>query len=143
MNELKKLSQEEKEMLFKAPAYVSLLATNTSQMDEQEKNAAFNLSHIKTFSSIPLLRQFYTEAEKEFNVNIDLLNASLPKDKHQREDIIKSELAKLEPIFAKLESDYSASLIQSFTLYANYVSRAHDNILESFVIPFYIKGLTS
>jgi len=54
MNELEKLTLQEKELLYKGPAYVSLLAANTvnadGKIDDDEKKAALELSHINTFS---------------------------------------------------------------------------------------------
>ncbi|HRH85029.1 MAG TPA: hypothetical protein PK210_12395 [Bacteroidia bacterium] len=143
MNELKKLNLQEKEMLLKAPAYVSLLAANADAgMDETEKRVAIEFSHIKTFSCHPMLREFYHEVEKTFNTNIEQLNNQLPKDKVERKNAINVELAKLESIFIKLGNEYAATLHRSFISFSEHVSKAHKSVLESFIIPLYIKGLT-
>ena len=143
MNELDKLIPQEKEMLLNAPAYVSLLAANAhGGMDETEKKIAIETSHIKTFSCHPMLREFYHEVEKIFSINIEQLDNQLPKGKAGREAAIKKELAKLEPIFLKLGQEYAATLHRSFITYTEHVSQAHKNLLESFIFPLYIKGLT-
>ena len=143
MSELDKLNPQEREMLLKAPAYVSLFAANADGgMDETEKKAAIKFSHIKTFSSHPMLHEYYKEVEKHFSINIEQLDSELPKDKTERTKAINKQLAKLEPIFNKLGNEYAATLHRSFITYIEHVSKAHKNVIESFIIPLYIKGLT-
>ncbi len=144
MKELERLSKHEKEMLLKAPAYVSLLAANSDgEMDETEKKSAIKFSYVKTYSCVPSLREFYSEVEKVFDTNIEQLDNELPKGKEERENQIKKELDKLAPILSKLGSEYAAALHHSFTTYAEHVSKAHNSVITSFLIPFYIKGLTA
>lgn len=141
MNELEKLTPQEKEMLFKAPVYTSLLAANVdNKMDNTEKEAALEVSHIKTFSCLPILKEFYNEADKFFDKNIQQLNNDLPKEKIERDEAIKKEFNNLEPIFAKLENEYAEALHKSFITFSEHISRAHHNLLTSFLFPFYIKG---
>jgi hypothetical protein len=144
MKALDKLNQQEKEMLFKAPAYVSLLAANSDgEMDETELKSAIKFSHVKTYSCDPLLTDFYNEVSKHFDITIEQLDSQLPKDKAARKAAINNELLKLIPIFSKLGNVYADTLHRSFITYAEHVSKAHRNVLASFIIPFYIKGLTA
>ncbi len=144
MNELEELNAQEKEMLFKAPAYVSLLAANDDgEMDEAEKKSAIEFSHIKTFSCDPILTHFYREVEKVFGANIDELDRQLPKGKTERKDEINNELLKLEPMLSKMGNAFAYLLHRSFISYTEHVSKAHRSVLTSFVIPLYIKGLTA
>lgn len=143
MKNLENLSPSEKEFLLKFPAYISLLAANNDLgMSESEKEAAINFSHIKTFSHDPMLHSFYQQADKEFKQNITDLDNQIPKDKNERESAIQNELAKIETILGKLEKDYAAILVRSMTSFKNHVSKAHHSILEYFIFPIPIKGLT-
>lgn len=143
IKEFEKLNTQEKEMLLKAPAYVSLLAANADgDMDESEKKAAIKFSHIKTFSSHPMLQEYYKEVENIFTNNIELLDNQLPKGKEERDNAIKSKLACLEVVLQKLGKEYAATLQRSFITYTEHVSRAHKNLFESFIFPINIKGLT-
>lgn len=137
------LNPEEKDLLLKFPVYVSMLAAEKDDhLDKIEKRTAIQFCHIKTFTCDPLLSEFYHEAEKRFEANINELDQSLPKDKTEREEIIKNELAKIEKILLKLGTDYALVMHRSMRSFKNHVSRAHRNILEYFVFPLPINGIT-
>lgn len=143
MNYLETLTPTEKEMLLKFPAYISLLAANNDEgLDETERKSALKFSHLKTYSCDPLLLNFYQEADKEFEKNISSLDEELPKGKDEREKTIKIELLKLEIILKKLGKDYAIAMHNSMTSFKDHVSKAHRSILESFIFPLPIKGLT-
>jgi hypothetical protein len=143
MKNLEKLSQIEKEFLFKYPAYISLLAVNQGDgMTEDEKQTAIKFSHIKTFSCNPILSEFYKEADKVFERNIRALDNELPKEKVQRETAIQIELNKLEYILLKLEKEYASFMHMSMKSFKEHVSKSHHNVLEYFIFPLPIKGLT-
>jgi hypothetical protein len=143
MKTFKELSRDEKDLMYKFPAYISLLAANSDgKMDRISKKAAIKFTHIKTFSCDPLLSDFYKEAETFFLRNIEELNDQLPREKSARDKMIKEELSKLESILAKMEPDFAKIMHKSMRSYTEHVSKAHNNVLEYFLIPFYIKGLT-
>jgi hypothetical protein len=143
MQELETLSPEDKKKLLQAPAYISLLAANVDgQMDEEEKYEAIKFSHIKTYTAHKLLKPFYQEVEKHFIENVDSLNNSLPKQKEEREKAIQAELHTVNEIIGKLDLFTSNTIRKSLKEYADHVSKAHKNIMDDFVFPFAIKGLT-
>ncbi len=137
------LNEKEKNQLLKFPAYISLLASTADDgIDEQEKKKAVELTHIKTFSSDPLLFDFYKEAEKIFEKTVIALNNELPHTKKERTVAICHELDKLEPLLKKLDPEYASVLRHSMESYKQHISKAHRNILEYFIFPIPIKGLT-
>jgi hypothetical protein len=72
MKQFNNLSKQEKEELLKFAAYISLLAANSDgQLDQLEEKSAIKFSHIKTFSSDPLLTEFYKEADRVFKTNVE------------------------------------------------------------------------
>ena len=94
------LTHAEKDLLLKFPVFVSMLAAEKNDhLDKIEKRRALQFCHIKTFTCDPLLSQFYHEAEKNFETNINELDSALPSDKAEREEIITNELAKIEASF--------------------------------------------
>lgn len=142
MKNLESLTASEKETLLKFPAYISLLAANwNGELNDYEREEAISFSHIKTFSCHPMLSNFYEEANKVFENNIEQINKELPEEKEEREKAIKSELAKLEDILKKLGHDYARTLHTSMKSFKEHVSEAHHSILESFMFPIPIKGL--
>ena len=118
MKPFEDLDAKEKNLLLKYPAYISLLAAdNDDSLDETEKRAAIKFCHIKTFSCVPLLTDFYHEAEKVFEKNITDLDRTLPKEKSEREEIIKTELSKIENILLKLGTDYALAMHQKHAVF--------------------------
>lgn len=143
MKKFETLTTVEKEMLLKFPAYISLLAANwDGNLSENEKKEAIYLAHIKTFTSHPLLKEFYLEADKVFKSNIEQLDNELPKEKKERDEAIKTELQKLEPILKKLGKYFAQTMHSSMSSFKNHVSASHHSILESFIFPIPIKGIT-
>ncbi|MBS1669245.1 MAG: hypothetical protein JST58_17880 [Bacteroidetes bacterium] len=143
MEYFKDLDENERNALLKYPAYISLLASSNQEgLDEKEKKVALKLSHIKTFSCEAKLVPFYKEAEKCFEAEIDRLNKELPKDRHVRTAIITKELGKLDVILKKLGGEYASALHKSMRIYKDQVSRAHQNVLEYFIFPMPIPGIT-
>lgn len=143
MEHLNSLTASEKETLLKFPAYISLLAANwNGELTRAEKKEAIQLAHIKTFSCDPLLSNFYHEADAVFKKNMEQLDRELPEDADERGAAIKKELEKLEAILNKLGKEYAKTMHASMESFKDHVSRAHHSILESFVFPIPIKGLT-
>ena len=142
MKNLDSLTSSEKETLLKFPAYISLLAANwNGELNDYEREEAISFSHIKTFSSDPMLSNFYKEADKVLKNNLAQLDKDLPKEKEGRDDAIKSELAKLDGILKRLGRDYASTMHTSMKSFKEHVSEAHHSILESFIFPIPIKGL--
>ena len=82
MKSFNELNPTEKDLLLKFPVYVSMLAAEKNDhLDRVEKRTAIQFCHIKTFTCDPLLSQFYQEAEKNFEANINELDNALPTDK--------------------------------------------------------------
>ena len=143
MKPFKKLSVHENEELLKFPAYISLLAANSDgKLDEVEKMSAIKFVHIKTFSSPPLLINFYIEADKVFENNIEKLDKELPKEKDKREAIIKKEILNLEMIILKLGKKYTSSMHHSMKSFKEHVFKAHHNVVVDMIFPVSIPGLT-
>ncbi len=134
------LSDKEKGAIMKFPAYISLLASNADgKLDDVEKKEAKHFSHIKTFSCDQLLSSFYEDADKVFSKNITELDDRLPENKTERETAIKRELANLEPILHKLGGSYTSAIHKSMISFTKHVSKAHHNVLELVILPFYNK----
>ncbi|MGE5108935.1 MAG: hypothetical protein ACM3H8_15455 [Sphingobacteriales bacterium] len=116
------LNKKEKEQLLKFPAYISLLAaTAEGGIDEQEKKSVVKLTHVKTFSSEPLLSDFYKDAELIFEKTITALDNELPHNKEERASFISRELDKLELLLKKLDPGYASILRHSMESYKQHI----------------------
>ncbi|HTL82756.1 MAG TPA: hypothetical protein VL651_13680 [Bacteroidia bacterium] len=137
------LTFEERELLLKYPAFISMLAANDhAHLDKMERKEAIHFSHIKTFSCDPRLSEFYREADHVFEKNIEELEETLPADSSAREKVIREELAKLDAILNKLGKEYALLMHKSMKTFKDHVSKAHNNVLDYFVFPLPIKGIS-
>ena len=143
MKPFKELTEPENKALLKFPAFISLLAANSDdKLDTVEKLSAIKFSHIKTYSCNPLLTEFYEEADKVFENNIQQLDKDLPIEKAAREAALKKELLILEKIVWKLGQEYTTVMHRSMKSFKDHVSQAHHSVLVDFIFPIPIKGLT-
>jgi hypothetical protein len=141
MNPFEKLSKQEYELLLKFPVYISLLAVNfDGNIDETEKKTAIKFAHTKTFTSDPLLREFYNEADLVFEKNIVQLDNELPSEKETRKAAINKELLIIDKIVFKLGEDYVSKMHDSMNSFKEHVLKAHQNIVFDFMFPFPISG---
>lgn len=143
MNVFTKLSDTEQQEFLKFPVYISLLAANEyGPTDNVDINAAVEFDHMKTYTCIPILSGFYAKADELFKVNFTNLDAELPKGKMARTAAIKAKLTELETLLSKFDKDYAAAMHQSMKSFKDHVSSAHWNILDSFIFPIPIKGIS-
>ena len=143
MNHFKRISAQEYEALLKFPAYISMLAANSDdKLDVPERKAAIKFAHIKTFSCEPVLAEFYMDADKVFEHNINEIDQDLPGETDRREAAIKNELLNLEKIILKLGQKYASAMHRSMKSFKEHVSKAHNNVLVDFIFPISIPGLS-
>jgi hypothetical protein len=137
------LPEREKEQLLKFPAYVSLLAASYHNhgMDEKEEKTAIHFIHVRTYQSDPVLTEFFSDAEKEFEENLIQLNHDLPREKVAREAALRREMSKLEEIVSTMDSEFGKALHESMLTYREHVAHANKSLLEYLVFPIPIKGL--
>lgn len=142
--QINKLTPQEKEILFKAPILVSVLAASSDHdINNKEKADAISLEHIKTFSADELLIPYYKEAEKDFKKHFEeVVNKYAPFDDTKRE-ALKEEINKLNIVIAKLDKQYAQALHTSLSSYAEHVKKAGNySLLMNFIFPIPIHGFT-
>jgi hypothetical protein len=136
------LTVEQKQALVKFPVYISLIAATDTTLDEAEKMVAIKFAHTKSFSCHPILAEFYKESETAFENNLVQIEISLPKDKKSRDLAIKKELVILEKILLKLGHEYVTAMHHSMMTFKNHVEKAHHSVIQDFILPISIPGLT-
>ena len=143
MNIFENLSNAEQQEFLKFPVYISLLAANQDgDTDAKEKKTAIAFDHMKTYTCKPALSGFYDKADKAFAKNFTETDNELPKGKEERDTAIKAKLAKLETLLLKFDKNYAQTMHESMQSFKEHVSAAHWNVLEGFIFPVPIKGLT-
>jgi len=138
-----KLTEEETEFLFKAPALVSVLAANWDhQVSRNAKDEAIKLAHLKTFTAVPLLQPYYKEVEKGFKDNFETIVEEYAPFDEEKMDALRRELVKLNVVISKLDKEYAQTLLWSLSKFAAQVKKSDRELLENFIFPFKLPGLT-
>ncbi|MEO6883357.1 MAG: hypothetical protein ABI199_04945 [Bacteroidia bacterium] len=138
-----KLTASEQELLLNATVFVSLLAASSDhEVFEEEKADAIKLAHLRTFTSDPVLHEYYVEVDKHFTRNFEAFDKKLPKGNDEREKILREKLTQVNGLLLKLGPDYAEVFHRSLDSYARHVAKSHRNALEFFFIPLNINGIT-
>ena len=133
MNQLEKLTEQEKEFLLKAPILLSVLAASGDHEINKKQ---------KAFTASPLLIPYYKEVEKKFNKYFDeAVKRYVPFDDIKRQ-ALKTEINVIDTIIQKLEKDFARALHKSLTDYADHVRKSGESFIEGFIFPVPINGLT-
>ncbi len=139
-----RLTNEERELLYKAPVLVSVLAScSLNELNEVQKADAIKLAHLKTFTSNAVLRDYYQEVDKHFERQFEAaVKDYTPFDENQRNNL-KQEIEKINLIIGKLEKTYGQVLHKSLEGYADHVKKAVHSVFQDFIFPFPIPGLSA
>ncbi len=137
------LTSTEQALLIKAPALVSVLAATTdNEISDKERNSAIELAHLKTLTHHPLLKAYYESVEPAFKNNFEsTIRRYAPFDNAKRE-ALEAEIKQLEPILLKLDPNLAQLLHKSLSSYADHVRKSNLVVLDSFIFPLEIPGLT-
>jgi hypothetical protein len=143
IKQFKILTTEECELLLKGPALVSVLAScSLNKISKVQKADAIKLSHLKTFTANPILREYYEEVDKQFETQFDcIVKVYFPFDENKRQ-ALKKEIEQLNLIIAKLEKTFGEILHKSLDGYANHVRKAAHSVFQDFIFPLPIHGLS-
>jgi hypothetical protein len=143
INQFKYLTDGERELLFKAPVLVSVLASCTfNEVNEARKADAIKLAHLKTFTASPLLLPYYAEVEKCFKAQFEAeIEKYFPFDDTKR-IVLKKELDNVNCLIGKLEKEYAAAMRKSLSRYSAHVKKATHSVFQDFLFPLPISGLT-
>lgn len=143
IRQFEKLTDEERELLYKAPVLVSVLAScSFNEVNKIKKADAIKLSHLKTFTANPLLIPYYTEVEKKFK---ELFEAAIrqyfPFDEAER-IALKKEMNRINRVIEKLDKEYARALNKSLEKFTRHIKRAGHTVLVDFIFPLHMPGLT-
>lgn len=142
VNEFKKLTSEERALLYKAPVLLSVLTScSLNTINQTQKKDAIKLAHLKTFTADPLLIPYYEEVEKNFASQFEAIaNQYYPFDDEQRL-ALKQEIDKVPDVLSKLDSRYANTLQRSFQGYVTHIKRSTHSVFQDFLFPLHISGL--
>lgn len=144
IKQFNKLTNQERELLYKAPVLVSVLAScSFNEVNEAQKADAIKLSHLKTFTSNPVLREYYEEVDKQFKDQFEtIVKEYFPFDENKR-NTLKKEIERINLIIGRLEKTFGQVLHKSLEGYASHVKKATHSVFQDFIFPLPIPGLSA
>ncbi|HWJ90500.1 MAG TPA: hypothetical protein VNR87_05275 [Flavisolibacter sp.] len=140
--QLENLAPEERQLIFKAPALISVLACcSENGINSTQKKDAIHLAHLKTFTAAPELIPYYRKVEKSFIQNFEAAEKRYqPFDREKRAELL-NEIERANQTVKKLDERYANLLLKSFYKYANHVKHSTHSVFQDFLIPLHIPGL--
>ncbi len=122
------LTKKERQCLYKAPVYVSLLgALENGEITSKEMKEATTLVHFRTFTSDPILHEYYKKTEKYFIVNIEKEKKMLPNNEIKAKEILHKKLEEVNDVLSKLDTKFSSKLKKSLYSLANHIVNTENN----------------
>lgn len=137
--EIDKLDPIDRGIILRAPAVVALLAAVSDDgiVSEDEKADAIRLAHLRTYTSKPILHNYYKEVDKCFKDDFDLILSQLPEEWKEKEQFLENRLTNLDPVLQKLDTVYAEELITSLKSFAKHVFKSNSNLLQNFLLPIF------
>ncbi len=144
IQQFQKLTSEEQQLLYKAPALVSaLVCCSSTEVNKAQKTDAIKLAHLKTFTAPSILHPYYIEVENTFKEQLEaILTEHAPFDAAKQAEL-KNEINKVHLIMQKLDSYYREVLYKSLQAYAQHVKKAAHSVFQDFMFPMPIPGLSA
>ena len=143
IKQFEKLTEEERQLLYKAPVLLSVLTSCTnSKLDKVQKADAIKLAHLKTFTALPLLLPYYAEVEKGFKERFECAEKKYFPFNDNKRNEIKKQLHRINFIISKLDKDYAFTLHTGLDKFAKHVKKARHSIFQDFIFPLPMRGLS-
>ena len=135
--EFENLTEEEKNLMLKAPALVCvLLAGADGKIDSKELEEAILISRMKQARARKELIEYYQEIGVQFREQLTDLIKSLPQEPKERNEVVVMELEKLNPVLRKLEKTFAVKFQASLKDIAKKIAEASGGILGLMAIGY-------
>jgi len=129
------ISSEELEILRKSIADVAVLGaiSDDGKIEEAERKSALKLASQRTFTAKPVLQDFYKEVEEHLESDFDTVLKSLPEgDSEVKQEFLRGELDKVEPILKKLTPGFGEHFLKSQKTFAEHVFKANSSFFAKY-----------
>lgn len=142
INDLMKLSQDEREQLYDAiPMITVLIAGADGEISAAEREWAKKITNIRGFNDSEKIQAYYEEVEARFESRVDEMIEKLPLNVEKRNAELTEKLTALNPLLGKLGYSYHKKLHTSFLSFAKHVARADGGFMGVFAIDIDEDGL--
>ncbi len=135
IREFEHLSDSEKELMYQAPALVTVLVAGAdNNIDKQEVEKAMSLAELKTYRSRRVLREYYKEVFNIFEKTFLDAVMELPETAAERNPLIEEKLRRINFILPKLDKKFAQQFYASICDFAKSVAEASGGVLGYFSI---------
>ena len=143
VKEFNDLTDSEQSVLLNAPVWISVLASSSyKKINASQKEDAIHLSHLKTVTANPALLAYYREVEKIFETEFENTVKQYFPFGDEEKAALKKQIEQVHKVAEKLDPTYRDILLKSFHKYETHVKRAGHSVIEDFIFPIPIPGLT-
>ena len=123
------LSQEEEELMYSLPIYVSvLIAGADGKIDSTEIKKAVSLAGLKKKKARKDLLEYYNHVNTDFEDKIKVTIANLPLNQKEREEILIEDIKKSNDAFQKIDKKFAIKLYASLKETANHIAEASGGV---------------
>jgi hypothetical protein len=123
------LSQEEEELMYSLPIYVSvLIAGADGKIDGAEIKKAVSLAGLKKKKARKDLLEYYNHVNTDFEDKIKVTIANLPLNQKEREEILIEDIKKSNDAFQKIDKKFAIKLYASLKETANHIAEASGGV---------------
>jgi hypothetical protein len=130
MNYFENISTEDLQILETAvPQIALLIAGADGKIDEEETAWAKKLTHIRSFSGDKYLKGFYEQVEANFSIKFRDMLRALPQNTAERQAALSVEIAKVNDVLAKLDSEIAFHLYKSYLSFAESIAKSSGGFL--------------
>jgi hypothetical protein len=144
VKEFEKLTEKERELLYKAPVLFSVFAScSFNKVNAQRKADAINLARLKTFTANYLLLPYYNEVEKHFRSQFELIAQKYFPFDETKINALEKEIENIDHVINKLDARYGQTLRSSLERFARHVRKSYHSVFQDFIFPLYMHGLNS
>ena len=130
MTHFENLTPSELQQLEEAVVQISILVAGADgSIDAEEVAWADKLAHIRGYSGEEWLQEFYDEVAANFKIRFNDLLKALPPDTALRQHCLTMEIAKVNPVLAKLDPKVAHKMYHSYQTLAMSIAKASGGIL--------------
>lgn len=129
LQELNRLSQEDRDLLMIVPVWVCMLVAGAdNRIDKRELRKAIEVANEKQKEGSILIRKFYSEIAEQFETNLKGYIALLPEDADARNKILISKIEQLNKILPVLDRKFALAYYSSLNDFALEVAEASGGV---------------
>ena len=130
VSELRKLSTDELELIYKAPILVSILIAGADgTIDRKEIKEAIQFAEKKIAKGSPSLSRLYEEIVQDFEDKLKILLQKYPHKSALRNPMIAEELGQLNLLWTKIEPTFAKEYHNALLSISKHIASSSGGIL--------------